>query len=147
MAGELDTLLTQFAERHDLAKLRADANGRYFLLLDGETEVVLLQGGDRIYLEGRLEPLPSDERKAEELLGHYLRLHLARLLDHQEVLSLEPDGNHLVVFRQLPARALTMTEFEQALGDFANNLEFWTSNAVEPERAWAPPPTMHMLFP
>lgn len=147
MAGELDTLLTQFAERHDLAKLRADANGRYFLLLDGETEVVLLQGGDRIYLEGRLEPLPSDERKAEELLGHYLRLHLARLLDHREVLSLEPGSDHLVVFRQLPARALTMAEFEQALGDFANNLEFWTSNAAEPARTWAPPPTMHMLFP
>lgn len=147
MVGELDTLLTQFAERHDLAKPRADANGRYFLLLDGELEIALLQGGDRIYLEGRLEPLPADERKAEELLGRYLRLHLARLRNHQEVLSLESDGDHLVVFRQLPARALTMTEFEQALGDFTNNLEFWTNNAADPVRTWVPLPTMHMLFP
>lgn len=147
MAGELDTVLARFAERHGLAKPQADANGRYFLLLDGELEVALLQGGDRIYLEGRLEPLPSDERKAEELLGRYLRLHLARLRDHQEVLGLEPDGARLVVFRQLSARALTVTEFEQALGDFANNLEFWTSRVAEPARTWGPPPAMHMLFP
>ena len=147
MAGELDTVLTQFAERHGLAKLRADASGRYFMLVDGDLEIALLQGGDRIYLEGRLEQLPSDQRKAEELLSHYLRLNLARLQDQQEVLCLEPDGDELVLFRQLPARALTINGFEQALEDFANGLEYWSSGATAADRPLAPPPTMQMLFP
>ena len=147
MAGELDTIMTQFAERHDLKQLQADGGGRYFILLDGDLEIALLQGGDRIYLEGRLEQVPSDERKAEELLSQYLRLNLAQLQDKQEVLSLEPDSDELVLFRQLPARALSIAEFEKALEEFANGLEYWTSGVTAPVRPLAPPPMMQMLFP
>ena len=147
MAGELDNLLTQFAERNSLAKPQADASGRYFLLLDGDLEVAVLQGGDCIYLEGRLEPLPADARKAEALLSHRLRLHLARLRDKHEVLSLEADSEDFVLFRQLSVRYLSINDFEQALEDFANSLEFWISRGSESAPLQAPPPTMQMLFP
>ena len=147
MAGELDLLLARFAEHRGLARPRADAGGRYYMLLDGDLEVAVLQGGDRIYLEGRLEPVPADRRKAEELLGHHLRLHLARLREKHEVLSLEPEGDDLVLFRQLPAHALTLREFERALEDFANGLEFWSDRALGPQRTLVPPPEMQMLFP
>ena len=147
MAGELDTLLAQFTERHGLTKAQIDDSGRYFMLLDGDLEVTVFQGGDRIYLEGHLESLPADQRKAEELLGHYLRLHLARLRSKQEVLSLEPGSDELVLFRQLPARSLTITEFEQALEDFANSLEIWINTVAEPAHTLAPPPSIQMLFP
>ncbi|NJN47797.1 MAG: type III secretion system chaperone, partial [Candidatus Competibacteraceae bacterium] len=68
MAGELDMLAAQFAERRQLNQPQRDEQGRYYFLFDGSLEVALFQTGDRVYLEGRLEPIPADNLQAEAVL-------------------------------------------------------------------------------
>ncbi|MEZ5581692.1 MAG: CesT family type III secretion system chaperone [Candidatus Competibacteraceae bacterium] len=147
MAGELDKLAAQFAERRQLNEPHRDEQGRYYFLFDGSLEVALFQTGDRIYLEGRLAPIPADNLQAEAVLTRNLKRHLARLRDKQEVLSMDPEDGRLVLFRQLSARSLSILDFEQAMESFVNGLAFWSEDAGSRPQAAVPPPPMHMLFP
>jgi hypothetical protein len=147
MAGELDTLAAQFAERRQLNQPQRVEQGRYYFLFDGSLEVALFQTGDRIYLEGRLEAIPADNLQAEAVLTRNLKRHLARLQDKQEVLSMDPEDGRLVLFRQLPARSLSILDFEQAMEAFVNGLAFWSEDTGGRPQAATQPPPMHMLFP
>jgi len=134
MDGELDSLAGQFAARHDLQAPSRDEHGRYHFLIDGELEIALFQHGNQILIEGQLQPLPDGRNEAGALLEQSLRRHLGRLRDHQEVLSLDPDDDRLVLFRQLGARGLSLADFDQAIGDFANGLAFWQQVSRAPAR-------------
>ena len=149
VAGELQQLLSQFAKRYQFATPQLGGDGRCALLLDGDLEVMVLQGGNRIYLEAQVLTLPTDQRQVEELLVQCLHLHLTRLQDKQEVLSVDPEGNDLVLFRPLPALGLTLVDFEQALESFVNSLEFWTANTSGTVASWTavPLPASQILFP
>ncbi len=126
MAGELDNLLAQWAKRRDLAPPHRNADGKHFLVFDGEFEVALSQQGPTILLETTLATLPSRRDEAEEVLKRLLRLQLAKARSEREVLSLAPDRDQLVLFRTLRAERLTLFEFDAALGGFVNALAFWT---------------------
>jgi hypothetical protein len=148
MAGELDRLVNQFAQQRRLNSPRHDGQDRYFMLVDDDIEIALFQSGESIYLEGQLEAIPADRQQAEDLLERTLRLHLARLQEHQEVICIDSQENSLVLFRLLPARLLRLADLEKALEAFVNALEFWTGEISQPPaRTLAPPPQMRMLFP
>ena len=134
MNGELDSLAAQFAARHDLQPPSRDEEGRYHFLIDGDLEIALFQHGHKIVLEAQLQPLPGGRNEVGPFLEQSLRRHLGRLRDHQEVLSLDPDDDRLVLFRQLSAPGLSVVDLDQAIGDFANGLAFWQHVSRAPDR-------------
>lgn len=146
MAGELERLLEQFAARWTFDTPSPDEQDRYSLVLDGNLRITLFQSGDQIYLEGHPGSLPEDSRQAEERLGDILRKHLAGLEKQEEVLSLAPASDDLLLFRRLPARTLNLADLEKALEAFSNRLEFWAYELAGGLSNRAPLP-MHILFP
>ncbi len=147
MARELDALVSEFVARREVNQPDRDEQGRYFFVFDEELEVALFQSGDQVFLEGRIGEIPQDRNRAEQLLERSLHKHLVRLRDKREVLSIDPEDGHLVLFRQLPARLLDIIALEKALGEFTNGLEFWTSQFLQSPKPVMAPPPMHMLFP
>lgn len=147
MAGELEKLLGQFAARWGLGESKPDAQNRYFFVLDGSLRISLFQMGRHIYLEGRPGALPEDVRQAGEQLCEVLRKNLAGLETHEEVLSLDPEVDDLVLFRCLPAQALSLVDLEKAIEAFANRLEFWMRELSGAQSRPTLPPPMHIVFP
>lgn len=125
---------------------KPDEKNRYSLVLDGSLRIILFQSGDQIYLEGHPGSLPEDSRQTEEQLRDIMRKHLAGLEKYQEVLSLNPVGDDLLLFRRLPARALNLADLEKAIETFSNRLEFWTRELAGGSFNQAPLP-MHIVFP
>ncbi|MDQ5910694.1 MAG: hypothetical protein QG599_2791 [Pseudomonadota bacterium] len=146
MAGELENLLTQFVARWSLDELRPDEQNRYALVLDGDLRITLFQTGHQIYLEGHPGALAEDTRQAGEQLGNILRKHFAGLQTHEEVLSLDPTSDDLLLFRGLSARTLDVTDLEKAIEAFSNQLEFWKRELSSGPIRLAPLP-MHIVFP
>ncbi|MCP3877874.1 MAG: type III secretion system chaperone [Sulfitobacter sp.] len=147
MASELESLLSVFTQQRGMVNPQCDGKGKYFFLFDGDLELCLFQTGDSIYLEGEIGPLPPDPVRTEAFLKERLRRNLARLGDRREVLSIDPDSGHLVLYRQLPARNLSSQDFDRAVEDFVNALSFWDSETEAVPRVVAAPPPMRMLFP
>ena len=147
MAKELDALLARFAEHRSLNGLNSDIGGRYSILIDNDLEVALFQSGDRLYIEAALESLPADTYKVEQLLRHYLQLQLVRSPNKLETVSLEPDSDRLILFRQLSIKALSLDAFEQVLEEFANSLDFWILNNTTSATHLPAPASMQILFP
>ncbi len=147
MAGELESLLSVFTQQRGMVKPGSDEHGRYYFLFDGDLEVCLFQTGERIYMEGDIGALPPDPVRTEAFLRGRLRRNLARLGDRHEVLSIDPDSDRLVLFRQLPARKLSNLDFDRAMEDFVNALTFWDTETETVSREAVAPPPMRMLFP
>ncbi len=146
MAGELENLLKQFVGRWSLDELRPDEQSRYSLVLDGHLRITLFQTGHQIYLEGHPGALTEDARQTGEQLREILRKHLAGLEKHEEVLSLDPDSDGVVLFRYLSARTLDLADLEKAIEAFSNQLEFWMRELSAGPARLAPLP-MHIVFP
>lgn len=146
MVSELERRLEQFAVRWGLDEFKPDQQSRYFLVLDGNLRITLFQVGDQIYLEGHPGSLSEDSRQAEEQLTNILRKHLAGLEKHEEVLSLDPASDDLLLFRRLPARTLNLTDLEKAIEAFSNRLEFWVRELSGAPSLRAPLP-LHIVFP
>ena len=145
MAAELDNLVAQMAARADLDRPNRDDRGRFFFVFDGEHEIMLFQSGSTIYIEARVSPLPAERDNALDLLERCLKSQLARFKNKHEVLSIDPEDGQLALFRELPARTLSVADFEQVLGDFVNGLEFWSNQASGNLRGGPSPAAMSML--
>lgn len=146
MAGELERLLEQFAARWGLDTPKPDEQSRYSLVLDGSLRIILFQSGDQIYLDGHPGSLPEDSRQAGEQLGDILRKLLAGFEKYEEVLSLDPVSDDVLLFRRLPARTLDLANLEKAIEAFSNRLEFWMRELSGRTTYQAPLP-MHIVFP
>ena len=146
MAGELEKRLEQFAARWSLDKPEPNEQNRYSLVIDGSLRITLFQIGDQVFLEGHPGSLPEDSRQAGEQLGDILRKHLAGLEKHEEVLSLDPAGDDLLLFRRLSAKTLDLADLEKAIESFSNRLEFWARELSGGPSYRAPLP-MHIVFP
>lgn len=144
MADELAQLLDQFAGRWNLEPTSPDAQGQYLLELDGRLRLTLTQIGTQVYLEGTPGALPADRHLAGERLRTLLAATLTGRGQAEEVLSLDPDRDELVLFRCLAAPDLALDEFERHLEGFANRLDFFMQLMTEPSRS-APPLTV--LYP
>ena len=147
MVNELDTLIAELAVQRGLEQPRQDAAGRFFLLLDGELELGLVQHGDRIVIEGRLGPVPSDPVRAEALLVRVLKDRFARLKRRREVLSIDPEDGELVLFIELAAPALALTGLERGLAALAGSLEYWHEQLARDTAPVMPSPAMRVLYP
>lgn len=146
MNRELEKLLNPFAAHWGLSELTPDQQGRYSVVLDGHLRIALFQTGPHIYLEARPGALAADARQVAEQLSHLLRKQLAGMEQHEEVLSLDPTTDEVLLFRRMPAQTLSLDQLEKALETFSNRLEFWRR-----ELSWgsSPPASlpMHIVFP
>ncbi|MBK5941115.1 CesT family type III secretion system chaperone [Halochromatium roseum] len=148
-ASTLESLMTHFAARHTLDPLTADADGGYHLRIDERLDIRLFQSGGQILLESSLGPLPPDD--PPEQLERTLHLQLTAMSELEEVLTLNPEDETLVLFRRLPADRQTLEDFEGALERFVNQLERWTRELSQPASSSAPTtpplPALQLFFP
>lgn len=119
-----------------------DEDGVYRLIFDNSLEVEIFKGeaAQIIVSSPLLKELPEDEAARQELLAKYLRLNFAALKKEQEdVLSLDPDTNHLVLYRKINTQHLYPDEFVKIVESHLNNLELW--RALGDDRQPNNPPT------
>ncbi|MTW22491.1 CesT family type III secretion system chaperone [Allochromatium palmeri] len=148
-ASTLEALMTHFAARRHLDPLTADADGGYHLRIDERLDIRLFQSGGQILLESSFGPPLPPEDPPEQLL-RMLRLQLTTMSAVEEVLTLNPEDETLMLFRRLPAGRQTLEDFEDALEGFVNQLERWTRELFQPASSapTAPPiPTLQLFFP
>lgn len=145
--ARLESLMNDFAARRQLAPLTRDDEGRYRLRVDDRLDILLFQSGSRILLESSLEPVSQDD--PPERLMRILRLQLVSLPELDEVMTLAPEGETLILFKGLSAGTATLNDLEQALEGFINQLERWTRELSQPPRPSpaSPFPAMQMFFP
>ena len=124
--SELDILLEEWARRHRVAGLACDEFGNYSLLFDGQYEVRLTQPDRLIVIETELDKVPSDRATAGAVLDELMSLQLADCRDAAEVLALNNDTEHLILFRQLQADRTNAECLAEALSSFVNAQEFFS---------------------
>lgn len=148
MAGELSSFLSQWCSKRGLPQPEREADGRAFLVFDGQYEIAFSQVGQSILLETVLGPVPEKRETAETLLESLMRLQLARAGDGEPALALDEAG-HLTVTDQVEAGALDQMRFEARLGAFVNAAAAMTalmaSDAAAPARP-IPAPMMATQF-
>ena len=133
MAGELETLLSQWSARRDIAASERDAEGKHYLVFDGQHEVALSQLGNSIFLESDLAPLPGRRAEAEDLLERLLKFQLAQAQSGEDVLSVTEAGDTLTLFRVMRADRVDLNAFEKGLGGFVNALAQMASQIAPSE--------------
>ena len=143
MESELKILLKGWLRGRGIADVESNDRGDYTLLFDGEYEVQLSQLTRTITLEADLGSLSSDRAAASSVLDEIMRLQLADSKNAMEVLALDSEDNHLVLFRNLQAERLNAERFADALSEFVNGLEFWMRE-LKTLRAPAPSPMQTM---
>ena len=147
-ASTLESLMTHFAARRHLDPLTPDADGGYHVRIDEHLDIRLFQNGGQILLESSLGPLPPED--PPDLLLRMLRLQLTTMAALEEVLTLNPEDETLMLFRRLPAGRQTLEDFEGALEGFVNQLERWMRELSQPASSapTSPPiPTLQLFFP
>ena len=142
MAGELQSLVSNFSRQRGLPLPPAEADGSVRFTLDLQLEVSLVQIGYQLLVEGRLCSLPESSDRAEELLARCLRQQLGRVRDYSEAVAMDPESSALVLYRRVDARSLDDGGFENLLSEFANSLEFWRLAVEVQHRSTAPQPMM-----
>lgn len=148
MPNHLENLLQQFAARRGIASLEPEQKQRYLLVLDGSLQVSLFQNGACIYLEGSAGVLSDDPRQSQAMLEAILAKTLVHIGTYEATLSLEPDSSNLVLFRRLNADETGVEDLEQALEEFANQLEFWRKSHTARTIHQAPAaPLPYFIFP
>lgn len=147
-ATGLESLMTRFAARWNLDPLTPDADGEYRLRIDDHLDIRLFQSGGQIFLESSLGPLPQED--PPDRLVRMLRLQLTAMPELEEVLTLAPEDETVMLFRRLPAGRRTLEDLERALEGFVNQLERWTRelSRQSPSSPTSPPiPTLQLFFP
>ena len=147
MAGELETLLEEWAERRQVEAPQSRSDGKHFFVFDGEFEVAASQLGPSIFLETDLVALPGHREAAESLLDRLLKLQLARARTAHEVVSLAPGSDTLMLFRVLRADRIEFRAFQKAMSDFVNAAAFWTAKlAFTTQARIVPGPVSAQIF-
>lgn len=125
MKIELEHFLEEWVTRSGLAEAASGADGGYYLLFDREYEVRLSQRLRIIQLETDLGELPNERSTAGTILDELMALQLAGSRETAEVLAVDDETGHLILFRALQAERLDSTLFAGALSQFVNGQEFW----------------------
>lgn len=126
MEHELKDLLEEWAKLSKLAHLAGNADGSYCLLFDGEYEVRLSQYLRIIRIEADLGELPEDRTACGAMLDELMSLQLAESQDAAEILAVDDETSHLVLFANLQANRSSAQIFASVLSQFVNGQEFWT---------------------
>lgn len=150
MDADLRQLLDAFAARWNLGPPSMDEQGRYRLEVDGWLEIRLFQNGGALFLEGSPGRLGPDDPERDDWIARILRTHLRDLRDREEVLTLAPEGDQLILFRRLQVAHLTPDRLEEVIEAFINQLERWTRELSQPASSapTSPPiPTLQLFFP
>ena len=148
MRSELKHYLEDWAERSGLTDVASDVSGVYYLLFDAQYEVRLSGEMRTICMEADLGELPDDRPAAGAMLDELLALHLASSQDTSEILAIDSETGHLVLFNYLKTERLNSQLFAHVLSQFVNGLEFWTrqlkSLRTPTPSAFAPPTIMRV---
>jgi hypothetical protein len=146
---QVDKLMSDLWRRHGWTAPRADADGRYSLVVDAGMEISIFQVGRELFFESPVGRVPDDREARETLMSRMLRSQLARVGRRSDVLCLEPDGPGLVLYRRMPVSEVDLRVLEEALGAFANSVDFWSRESfgagTKPTRTFQP--AMRMWFP
>ncbi|NEX17295.1 MAG: hypothetical protein C1943_11835 [Halochromatium sp.] len=149
--ANLRQLLDAFAARWNLGQLSVDEQGRYRLEVDGWLEIRLFQNGGALFLEGSPGRLRPDDPGRDDWIARILRAQLRDLRDREEVLTLDPEEDQLILFRRLQAAQLTPDRLEEVIEAFITQLERWTRELSQPASSsvpTAPPlPALQLFFP
>ena len=147
MAGELETLLSEWSARREISASQRDSDGKHYLVFDGAHEVALSQLGNSIFLESDLTPLPGRRDEAEKLLERLMKFQLAQARSGDDVLSVTEAGDTVTMFRVMRADRLDLNTFENGLGGFVNAIAFMASHVAPSERpALRPQPMAEQVF-
>ncbi len=146
---QIKDLMQAMAQRQGWGEQQPEEDGSFRLVFDDELEIRCFQVGNRLYLQSELgwQP-PADSREARESLAGMLRVSFARTLQQDQSLCLNPQSGRLELYRVVPVELADAFFFEEALEDFANDLEFWqgqTSKNAQTRTMRMPP--MNMMFP
>lgn len=126
----LPAVLKAYMVAHRIDARAVLADGRLGLGFDGRWRVQLrLVGEGRLLLSALLLDLAGLGETQREGLLVALAGHAAGVLrDHACALALDEDAARLMLQQQLPAD-LSLSQLEEALGDFVNMLAFWEGSA------------------
>ena len=122
---KLASLMESFAKRLGLHIPAPDASGVYTFEFD-EIPVHGQPGPNHtLILYGVIGDLPEDTLKADEQLKGLLKLNLAQIKNHADVISLGPGNGEMTLHRQLDLTDLDTDSFEPIMENFVNALEYW----------------------
>ena len=121
-------LIADYAARHGIADgVRTD--GRLTIRIDDKYRVHLLGARNGwLAISARLCSLPSDRLERERLLAEIGRQAAGMLSNHPSTCVVDPDED-AVWLQQMVRPDTDAVGLDEAVGDFANALSFWT-NAV-----------------
>ena len=125
MAKDLEYFLQEWGARTRAVDLAKGVGGEYFLLFDHEYEVRLSQIMRTIRIEADLGKLSDDRAVVSATFNELMSLQLACSHDASEVLSLDDETDHLILFEILHADRIDTNLFSNALSQFVNGQEFW----------------------
>lgn len=119
-------LLASLAARHGLASA-IGPGGHAALVIDERYRVRLAPGAEGgLVLTAALCELPAGQPAREALAAELGRQALGLLAGHACACVIDPAGTRLCLQQCLPADS-TDLDVDEALGDFANALSFWTA--------------------
>jgi len=148
---KLESMLASFAARRRIRMPDQGPDGILRLLVDGALSVGFsADQPNRFVVFGDVGPVPPDSADGRALLHRLLRLELATLNASDEVLSIDPERNQLVLWAAYADDGLTDEVFDRLLAQFLNALEFWRAQAEEekpPVSGGAGPVAPMILFP
>lgn len=146
MARALKDIVTNWGDHYGVAP-EPDDLGRHVLTFDGAQEVFVSQVGSTVIFEAPLGSIPTRRDQAELLLERLLSLQLARAAQTPSTLALSEEHDALVAVCACEADDITITEYEEILGDVVNAAAFWIEQMKSGPADGAPPPRVQMMFP
>ncbi len=137
-------LIHGFAERNGLGVIEPETDGSYRFVFDDNLPLQCIRASDELIVQSFLGALPADDQQACEEALRLLKINLAQIGSQQAILSLDPDSGELVLFTKLRMRGVSVVQFEEALEDYVNSLEFWVKTvSTQPSHR----PVAGMVFP
>lgn len=123
----LKTVAQEISQHLKIDTPSPNERGHYPFSFNNNLNVSILSQDPDIILASPIDTnIDSD---SEPKVANTLKWHLARIKDHDDILSFDPDTNQLFLFKQLPPSKLAEKPIHQHLEDFLNNLEYWNSAA------------------
>lgn len=118
----LDSMMTLFAERHNLPPL-SKKNDRYTLTLDGRTDVTVFDVNGRLYFTHTLMTLPSDLNERGALLTSLLEKNAVVMTEDPIALSVVGDELQLCLSRT--ANLVDFGQLQELINDCANYAQLY----------------------
>lgn len=116
----------------ELSEFRPNSQGSYPLVLDDTLEIEVLENKteEALYFWGLVMDLPGQDKR-EKFLKSVLKTNLARAKISQEYLTLDSQGQTLMLYTKLSLATLEEQALIDAFELFVSNLEHWQKIAQD----------------